>query len=1271
MHFNKKSFAFSVELILLISMQLASPAETESSFYTPGQYRDAIVIPGKIIVKLQPATGKIENSSILQQMNTICSVQNVEPLFRNFVDHSTPERKINDLSRIFKITIADPDDPELACSRISRLPGVVYAEPVLAVRLANAPTLVPNDPFYSRQQHLPQIHAEEAWEIEQGDAQVIIGIIDSGVDWNHPDLAANIWVNDDEVLDGKDSDGNGFIDDIRGWDFVDLDNDNYISGEDGKIADNDPMDFNGHGTHCAGCAAAVTNNSSGVAGVSWNSKIMAIRAGWQGADGKGYTRTDWTALGFRYAAVNGAHVANLSSGTTEYVADAARYAFDMGVVITVSAGNSNDEEAGPLEKGLFALSVAAVDDRDIKASYSSFGEWVKISAPGGDQSAGRAGIYSTYFDDQYASLQGSSMSAPITAGLAALIKSYHPDWGSQEITYQIVETADKIDSLNPGYEGKLGSGRINAYRALTETVSPKPRINLLSYTISDCEAGNADGVVDVGETIYITAEFANYWETATNVVARMELEDWAVTPLSTEASLGVLLGLDAPEHNTVVNSNNPFIFKINTQAFPHRLKATITFESDGYSRSFPITFSINPAVLLVDDDDGTNNVVLYYTEVLDELGVSYDCWACASQGIPTTLVNYSTVIWGCGSTLPTLNTGERQRLTSYLRQGGNLFISGQDIGWDLCDATAEITNEYSRSSGASKDFYKSYLHAQYVVNESNYSQLIGVEGDPIGDDLQFNIHQPMQGASQSPSEVLPINGGVSGFNYLNRNSGLVHFAGGYRLVYLACGGLESIQQSDVRWKLMSRILNWLNDLRFEHTPFKDTESCTEDYQITAKAISQTDSVAEIALFWDTDGTLPYENRIGMSMIDDSTYQAFMPAQSSGTVVDYYIIAATTAGHYNSLEFCTFTIGSDTEKPTFVNSAPLVSTLDKAGPYHYVAEIHDNMGIDTSTVFVHYALKNGLFDSLKMIATAKPDKYQADIPGIAAYGDTIVYYLSATDISTQSNRAVSERYWFVVGIEDFENGLNEWNLTGGWALVKEPIAYSGTYSITESPLGNYNAGLNEILELKAPLDLSQSENAMLYYQTQYCLQPGNAFGYLELSRGDTAAWEVVEPVIKNVNRSWTRIVVPLADYMGLSNVRLRFRMESSAASSGRFDGWYIDDIQIVENLPMEVAEQHPLPEIPQTYTLSQNYPNPFNAVTQIRFGLPAATHVDLSVYNMLGQRVAVLVNDKLSAGYHSFRWRAVDESQQNLASGIYFYQLKSENSTLTRKLLLLR
>jgi subtilisin family serine protease len=217
-----------------------------------------------------------------------------------------------------------------------------------------------------------------------------------------------------------------------------------------------------------------------------------------GQCGNGYLLSDWQSAGFIYAADNGAKVANLSSGASSVVIDAARYAYEKDVCITTSAGN----DSLPISKAMcdepWVCTVVAVDPYDVKAWYSDYGWVATVAAPGGDH---QPGLWSTTPNNShngnsyYNAYSGTSMSSPVAAGVLGLIRSQHPEWTALQAYYQLVGTTDPIDDLNPRFAGLLGSGRINAYRAVTETVVPKPKISCDRIEFFD-PSGNNNGLAE-------------------------------------------------------------------------------------------------------------------------------------------------------------------------------------------------------------------------------------------------------------------------------------------------------------------------------------------------------------------------------------------------------------------------------------------------------------------------------------------------------------------------------------------------------------------------------------------------------------------------------------------------------------------------------------------------------------------------------------------------------------------------------------------------------
>jgi len=385
--------------------------------------------------------------------------------------------KFKTIEKIEIIKIAEEDDFNRILTEYNNNPEVEYAEPNYIYRAA----IVPSDSYYKNQWYLKKINAEDAWNIIRESPQVIIAIIDSGVQIKHPDLKDNIWSNTKEVANNKiDDDKNGFIDDINGWDFIE------------NTPDPSPKLNNGfteaglfHGTIVAGVAAASGNNASGVAGVTWKAQIMALRI----LDGAGQGNTSNVIKAIDYAIANGAHIINLSFvglGYSKSMESAIRRAYEAGIVIVAAAGNDEGGEGYSLDKlpmypvcydgargENMVIGVAATDTIDQRAPFSFYShKYVDISAPGitifntivysPENNIGGNPLDRHY--DGYWS--GTSMAAPMVSGAFALVIQANPKLSRQEVIDVVLKNTANINKLNPNYIDQLGAGRLDVLMAV-------------------------------------------------------------------------------------------------------------------------------------------------------------------------------------------------------------------------------------------------------------------------------------------------------------------------------------------------------------------------------------------------------------------------------------------------------------------------------------------------------------------------------------------------------------------------------------------------------------------------------------------------------------------------------------------------------------------------------------------------------------------------------------------------------------------------------------
>ncbi|MDH7485449.1 MAG: S8 family serine peptidase [Anaerolineae bacterium] len=342
-----------------------------------------------------------------------------------------------------------------AAAALRRHPAVAYAELDYVAHAAR----LPDDPQWNRQWPLPVIEAPAAWDLTMGGPEQVIAIVDSGIDLDHPDLAAKLWVNRGELpANGLDDDGNGCVDDIYGCHFYqwwDSRVGQWVPRRDGNVQD----DFN-HGSHVAGIAAAATDNGVGIAGLSWGARLMAVKV--LNEYGSGFYSD--IAAGIVYAADQGAKVINLSLGgesASQVLQDAATYAHQRGALLAAAVGNNGHQGQPVLYPAAceHVIGVAATEQADLRWYRSNRGSRVDLAAPGVD-------VYSTSAFGYYFTQSGTSVATPHISGLAALLLSLQPWLGPEALEALLEQTADDVNGATfPGRDEELGWGRINARRA--------------------------------------------------------------------------------------------------------------------------------------------------------------------------------------------------------------------------------------------------------------------------------------------------------------------------------------------------------------------------------------------------------------------------------------------------------------------------------------------------------------------------------------------------------------------------------------------------------------------------------------------------------------------------------------------------------------------------------------------------------------------------------------------------------------------------------------
>lgn len=544
-----------------------------------------------------------------------------------FVKHKEWNDNGSYIQAIYKVTIKDNKRIEQALNSLRSIKDILWADYVTI----NRNKYTPNDSLYESLWYITQTETEKVWDFVRDASDVLVAISDSGIKWTHPDLQENIWLNEEEMTgvtidwvngtftgDGIDNDGNGKIDDVMGWDFVNNDN-NPLQN----------WNHNYHGTHVAGCASAVGDNNLGTVGPAFNGKLLNMQGAPDNQDSNGNPHGYQQMV---YAADMGADIINASWGgqtfNLSYANTYVNYATNYGSLVVVAAGNGNVEHNSSYIDAPSdcpnAFNVAATNRNDEKASFSEYGYPIDISAPGTE-------IKSTIIeDDGYDNAQGTSMASPIVCGIAALVKAVNPDFTNTQIRERIENTADFIDDINPDYAGKLGAGRINAFAAVLYDKIPNMIIE--DKVIAEIE-GDGDGVANPGERISLQVKVTNYldintgltWASSNNTNIYLRCDQAGVVIQDSVASLGTIVSgasvwnADSPfTFNTTSNmSTQPIEFKLYVQAnldseFPYSIE--IPFETklslDYPGWSLPLTGQTHSSPIIMDlNNDNTNEII--------------------------------------------------------------------------------------------------------------------------------------------------------------------------------------------------------------------------------------------------------------------------------------------------------------------------------------------------------------------------------------------------------------------------------------------------------------------------------------------------------------------------------------------------------------------------------------------------------------------------------------------------------------------------------------
>jgi subtilisin family serine protease len=1137
--------------------------------------------------------------------------------------------------------------PKDVIDQIARRPDVVEVFENFTVSL---PPKSPGDGIMRSHQTQPwdniaHIGAKQVWQsYGLTGSGVRVGGLDTGVDISHPDIAGKMVTNNpaDPTYPG-------------GWAEFDA-NGNIILGTV-------PHDSDEHGTHTSG--TMVGGSASGFAiGVAPAASLMhgLVIPNGSGSFTQVAGGMEWIIDPDNNPLTDdGADVVNMSLGATGQHSAMVAPTDNMvaaGVFPSFSIGNSGPGASTTGSPGNVpsAYGVGATDNADVIASFSSRGPvtWnfppyvgtytkpdisapgVQIfsSVPGGEWQWSGAGF----------TWSGTSMAAPHVSGTVALMRQANPGITVAEIKQILAQTS--LDLGAAGMDNSYGWGRVNAFAAVSAALVG---VGTLEGTVTSSGApvvGASVLVVDSGQRVTTDAtghysvrvvagdhaiEASRFgYETATanvTIVAdatttqnfalnQLPSGNIAGTVSDSESGAGVSAAISVKLGGQVVvtSATNPATgaYDITLPVGIYDLVFSPTFPYPSATRAgivvaeamtTTLDVALLPADILIVDDDAGDGYEVSYQSAIAGAGRSY-----LTVGTPPTAAQmnaFDAVVWQTGDDYSTtLTTADQAELAAYLDGGGRLFMTGQDIGYDI----------------RTEAFYANYLHAAYVQDDVKLGAVYGDAASAVGTGFAFDIKGGTGANNQLyPSEIDPLGGALTAFLYnaavpeaasssgtVTKNSddvggdgitssgtAALSYEGAYRLVYFAFG-FEAIASDGDRTAVMDRVLDWLQGYpEITHVPLGDTEDTQNPHRVRAVVMSDYFPLAPetFAVIYRANAGPEYTVAMTATGIPNE-YAGDIPAQAADTEVEYYIRASDVEGHTSTHPLGapglrhSFRVGAD-QTPAVIVHTPLRDTNDRTGPYPVEAVVTDNIGVEE--VYLLYSKNGGLLHRSRMLPPDPVEPvYVGEIPGPSEIGDQYDYFILVMDESYSGNvTRVPETgtYHFTIVEEfvwDFEADDGGFTPNGGiweWgAPTSGPgAAHSGTKLWATILAGNYPNSANATLDLPPIVIAADRPYAVFSFWHWYNMENEYDGGNVKISTDGGTTFQIVtpaggydgiarttnagipsQPCFTNIHEVWQEDVFDLSAFAGEQVIiRLHFGTDGSVVRSG----WYVDDVRL--------------------------------------------------------------------------------------------------------------
>ncbi len=714
--------------------------------------------PGEVIVKFENSfRGSIEFES--SEGKIVSCIQALDNVFNsyNFTDF---EQLIPDydhlrnidygLDLIYVFHSENDIDAINSIGDFEKLSFVEFAELNLKMIHCNRvvqtgwePYYTPNDPMFSSQWFLPRIQASEAWDLHQSSGLTQVGIVDDGCEKDHEDLQANY---------------------VTGYD--------YVSGDPDPTP---PTTAEDHGTHCSGLAAAVTNNGVGISACSHNVGLIGVRT----------IYLSQCAQGISFCAQNGAEVISMSWGPGSYaIQSAINDAYNnYDVILFGAAGNDNTSTMHYPAAYTNVVAVAASNGSDFRANFSNYGTWIDITAPG-------TSMLSTVPFGNYTNMQGTSMSGPLAAGLAAYVRDMDGTIDNDSTKAIIMAGCDPMVNDSMYQAGMLGAGRINALR----TIGKLGFTDLLPIYVNTTGPGGSFHILpgEIG-SIEIHLVCDTSYNTATNVSVVASSSSGIITFNDNTSSFS-----NANPGDTVDNNSDLITFTVDGGVSPSFVNITFVIHSTPQSitDSFTTIFVAGgiPDIIVV-NAEVAGNYVDNYTDPLDNLGYVYDTYNRWSDGPIGSLLNdYDMAIWYTGdATSNVITNDDINDITSYLNSGNDFFITGQNIAEDL----------------QGNSFLSDYLRCTWVSNST--TSIHNSSSGSIFDGFDIVTAGGSPSNQTSRDVINTANSSIEAFIYQSSTDiAAIQYFGGYKLIFFGFGfeAINEVGPYVSRDTVMARILDW-------------------------------------------------------------------------------------------------------------------------------------------------------------------------------------------------------------------------------------------------------------------------------------------------------------------------------------------------------------------------------------------------------------------------------------------------------------------------------